>query len=482
MLSHGFNYRKDPVLRPLDQIAIGDALLDTSDPTKPQEARWPDAEFIVGNPPFLGGKMLRTNLGDAYVDDLFEVYDGRVPREADFVTYWHEKARAMVAEGRTKRVGLLATQGIRGGANRKVIERIKESGDLFLAWSDEPWILDGAAVHISFLGFDDGSETTRELDGHPVASINANLTSGLDLTKARRLKENLGIAFMGDTKGGPFDITADQAARMLAAKNPDGRSNADVVRPWMNGIDVTGQPRNMWIIDFGVGISEVDAAYYEGPFEYVKWIVKPERENNKRPAYAERWWLHVEPRSGMRAALKGLPRYIATPNVTKHRLFAWLPPEVLADHQLIVFARRRLHVRCAALEGPRVVGARDGHAAARGRVGLPLHADDDLRDFPDAASDARPNRADRRCRAPARLHPDQGARHGRRRQPEGSDAHLALQQPAVVADAGAPRTRRCRAGRLRVGGGPVRRRSPDAPPGPQPPTGTRLTLGPDNRQ
>jgi type II restriction/modification system DNA methylase subunit YeeA len=339
MLNHGFAYRHDPVLRPLDQISIKDALLDFSDPSKPWEAVWPDAEFIVGNPPFLGGKMLRSNLGDAYVDALFEVYDGRVPREADFVAYWHEKARAMVAEGRAKRVGLLATQGIRGGANRRVIERIKESGDLFLAWSDEPWILDGAAVHISFLGYDNGSDTTRSLDGRPVAAINANLTAGLDLTIARRLKENLGIAFMGDTKSGPFDITAEQAARMLAAKNPDGRSNADVVRPWMNGIDVTGQPRNMWIIDFGVGMPEAEAALYEGPFEYVRWIVKPERENNKRAAYAERWWLHVEPRSGMRAALAGLPRYLATPNVTKHRLFAWLPPEVLADHQLIVFAR-----------------------------------------------------------------------------------------------------------------------------------------------
>ena len=339
MINHGFAYDREPVLKPLEQITIKDALLDFSDPTKPQEATWPDAEFIVGNPPFLGGKLLRTNLGDEYVDALFEIYDGRVPKEADFVTYWHEKARAMVAEGRTKRVGLLATQGIRGGANRKVIERIKESGDLFLAWSDEPWILDGAAVHISFLAYDDGSETNRELDGRPVAEINANLTAGLDLTVARRLRENLGIAFMGDTKGGPFDIPAQRAAKMLAAMNPDGRSNADVVRPWMNGLDITRQPRDMWIIDFGVGMSESEASLYEGPFEYVRWIVKPEREKNNRAAYAKRWWLHVEPRSGMRAALTGLDRYIATPRVTKHRLFAWLPAAVLPDSQLIVIAR-----------------------------------------------------------------------------------------------------------------------------------------------
>src|SRR5207247_4357792 len=120
-----------------------DAILDLSEPANPQEPEWPDADIIVGNPPFLGGKLLRASLGDAYVDALFQVYEGRVPHEADLVTYWHEKARAMIAAKRVKRVGLLATQGIRGGASRRVLERVKQTGDIFLAWSDEPWILDG---------------------------------------------------------------------------------------------------------------------------------------------------------------------------------------------------------------------------------------------------------------------------------------------------------------------------------------------------
>src|SRR5664280_3072798 len=125
MLNHGFAYRSDPILQPLDSIATRDALLDLSGPNVPREAEWPVAEFIVGNPPFLGGKLLRRGLGDEYIDVLFAVYDGRVPREADFVTYWHEKARAAIKVGRTKRAGLLATQGIRGGANRRVLDRIK---------------------------------------------------------------------------------------------------------------------------------------------------------------------------------------------------------------------------------------------------------------------------------------------------------------------------------------------------------------------
>jgi len=123
---------------------------------------------IIGNPPFVGGKRLRSELGDVYVDDLFKLYDGRVAREADLVCYWFEKARAQIAAGKAKRVGLLATQAIRGGANRKVLERIKETGDIFWAQSDRDWVLDGATVHVSMVGFDGGFETMRELSGRPV--------------------------------------------------------------------------------------------------------------------------------------------------------------------------------------------------------------------------------------------------------------------------------------------------------------------------
>ncbi len=339
MLHNGFAYLRDPILRPLKNVECRDAVLDFSDAESPREPAWPNADVIVGNPPFLGGKMLRANLGDGYVEALFTVYQGRVPREADLVGYWHEKARAMVEEGKAKRVGLLATQGIRGGANRRILERVKETGDIFLAWSDEPWVLDGANVHISFLGYDDGSESARELNGHSVVSINANLTAGIDLTRMPRLPENIGIAFMGDTKGGAFDLSADLAKTMLESPNPDDRTNADVVRPWVNSLDVTRRPRGMWIIDFGVDATMEEAALHEAPFEYLRRNVMPTRITNRRATYAQRWWLHVEPRSGMRKALEGLTRFIATPTVSKHRLFVWLDGATLPDHQLIVFAR-----------------------------------------------------------------------------------------------------------------------------------------------
>jgi hypothetical protein len=339
MIRHGLGYRRNPILKPLDHIQTRDALLDLTDPRNPREAEWPACEFIVGNPPFLGAKLLRRSLGTDYVDALFSVFRGRLPGMSDLSSYFHEKARAEIEAFRTRRAGLLATQSIRGGANRRVLERILRSGGIFYARSDEPWVLAGAAVHISFVGQDDGSETHRELDGRLVKAMNANLTTGTDVTRAARLRENAAVAFIADVKGGPFDIPAETARALLQHRNPDGRRNEDVVRPWVNGQDITGRPRNMWIIDFGLDMSLEEAALYEGPFEYVRAHVKPFRDQVRRKRYRERWWLHAEAIPGMRKALKSLSRYIATPALAKHRLFVWLPTTTLADHQLVVVCR-----------------------------------------------------------------------------------------------------------------------------------------------
>ena len=321
---NGFPYTQRPVLTPLDTIRQTDAILDLTDPQHPADAEWPPAEFIVGNPPFLGGKLLRTGLSDGYVDALFKQYDGRLPAEADLVCYWFDKAERAIATGKTNRAGLLATQGIRGGANRMVLQRIKETGDIFMAWSDRRWVLEGAAVRISIVGFDDGSELDRALNGATVQSINSSLSIGADLTAAQRLKDNLSIAFMGDTKGGAFDIPGTLAQQMLDSPNPHGKSNCEVVKPWVNGRDIVERGRGMWIIDFG-DMSAEQAALYEAPFEYVSTHVRPTRANNRRALYANNWWWHMEPRPGMRRALDGLKRYIVTPTaVSKHRLFAWM--------------------------------------------------------------------------------------------------------------------------------------------------------------
>lgn len=335
MLDNGFAYRTNPILEKLDSIECRDALLCKSD-TGVTEATWPAADVIIGNPPFLGAKFLRAHLGNAYVEQLFTVYGGRVPGMADLCCYWFEKAREAISSSRTQRAGLLATQGIRGGHSRRVLDRIKISGDIFMAWSDEPWVVEGAAVHVSIIGFDDGSDKDRHLNESAVEGIASDLRPGIDLTKARRLKENSKIAFIADVKGGPFDISPRLASAMIAKPNPHDRPNSDVVKPWVNGRDITQRSRGMWIIDFGVDMSEEDASLYEAPFEYVREHVKPARDKVQRARYRERWWLHSEPCSGMRNAIAGLPRFLVTPALSKHRIFRWVNAGTLPDHQLIV--------------------------------------------------------------------------------------------------------------------------------------------------
>ncbi len=334
---NGFQSPRNPVLEPIETIREMDAIVDLSDPEHPKEPEWPEADIIVGNPPFLGGKLLRTHLGDEYVDAMFRVWDERVAREADLCCYWFEKGRQAIERKRAKRVGLLATQGIRGGANREVVKRIKETGDIFFAESDRDWVLDGANVHVSMIGFDDGSEPERVLNGNRVAVVNANLDSNADTTAAKRLTANERQSFMGDTKGGAFDISDALALEMLLAPNPHGTPNSDVVFPWVNGLDVTRRPRSMWIIDFGVDMPVEVAARYEQPFAHVERLVKPARASNKRETYRNRWWIHVEPRPQMRAQLATLNRFVTTISVGKYRPFCWLEGPTLPDHQLFVF-------------------------------------------------------------------------------------------------------------------------------------------------
>ncbi len=336
---NGFGQPSVPILKPLNTIVQMDAILSFDADGKPVESAWPEVDVIIGNPPFLGGNKVRKELGNHYVDSLFGLYEGRVPAFADFVCYWFERARQTIAVGQAQRAGLLATQGIRGGANRKVLERIKTTGDIFWAQSDRNWILDGAIVHVSMVGFDNGSEITRALDDHPVITINPDLTTAVDLTTARQLKENEKICFMGPSPKAPFDIDAELAQKMLSdGSNINGRPNSDVVRPVASAVDLVQRSRQKWTIDFGL-MSMEQAAQYEMPFEYAKRYVYPIRSQNRRAAYAEKWWQYAEARPGMREALKEKLRFIATPGVAKHRIFVWMRPEVLCNQGTLVFAR-----------------------------------------------------------------------------------------------------------------------------------------------
>jgi hypothetical protein len=344
-LEHGYSFKTNPVLEPLDHIECSDALIAHGDsPFGVSGKTWPRATVAIGNPPFLGNKKMRSELGDEYVTVLRREFEGRVPGGADLVCYWFEKCRAQIAIGHLERAGLVATNSIRGGQNREVLTQISESTRIFDAWSDVSWVNEGAAVRVSLVAFGQ-TPNVANLDGKSVGKIAPDLTAAssdsinVDLTTAIRLKSNAGACFMGITKVGPFDIERARAVSWLALPNVGGVGNQAVLRPSWNGIDVTRRPRDVWIIDFGVTMSENAAALFEEPFKYAQFTIKPFRQTNNREAYRTNWWRHGEARPGLRKLLSPLFRFIATPEVAKHRVFVWLHGAVLPDKNLQVTPR-----------------------------------------------------------------------------------------------------------------------------------------------
>jgi len=335
MRDNGFNAPRDPILEPLQTIENRDAILDLSNPEEPRQAEWPEADFIIGNPPFLGTKLLRRGLGDQYVGALFSVYDGWIPPFSDLCCYWFELSHQLLKKWPNLRVGLLATQGIRGPESRTVLKRIKKAGQIYGAWSDREWVLDGATVHVSIVVFGKVDKELVKLNGKEVATINSDLTAGIDLSQSKSLLENRATAFIGDVKGGPFDIEHRQARQFLSAPAIGSQNATEVLRPWINARDLMGRERGFWIIDFGEDMGIREASRYS-PFEYVKENVKPAREAGK-PTRNE-WWIHMRPCLAMREAINRCNRYIATPRVSKHRVFRLRDVAELPDCAVVVFA------------------------------------------------------------------------------------------------------------------------------------------------
>ncbi len=389
---NGMGEPEEPILRVLTNIQHRDAIIELGRRRqsearrrgRPERTGLAQSRFHRQQSAVPGRQTAAAQPGRRLCRCLLKLYKDRVPAEADLVTYWFEKAREMVERKQARAVGLVATQAIRGGANREVLKRVAETGNIFMAWSDRDWINEGAAVHISIVGFDGGEEPGHMLDGAAVEAINADLTFGSDATRARPLPENANLCFMGTTKVGAFDLDPETARKMLAAPlNPNGRPNSDVVRPWVNALDITRRPRGMYIVDFGVDMPEEQAALYEMPFEYLREQVNAERESDNREGYRVKWWIHGEPRPDFRAALAKLNRYIVTParfetpylclaigrNVARSTQFSPSPATTITSSASSTPARTRSG------------RGRKARNYAKSKA-VPLHAHLDLRDLP----------------------------------------------------------------------------------------------------
>jgi hypothetical protein len=327
----------------------------------PRHAQWPQANFIIGNPPFIGAAAMRQTLGDGYTEALRATWKD-VPESADFVMYWWNHAAGEVRRGRTRRFGLITTNSLRQTFNRRVIEAHLAAKDhhplaLKFAVPDHPWVdsAQGAAVRIAMTvgvaRLPDAapaellalaSETEGEIDARDVTfhvshgDINADLTIGANVAGGVALQANSEISFRGHEIGGAGFIVTREESKKLGLGSVHGTEKH--VREYRNGRDLTDAPRDVLIIDlFGLTEAQVRKQY---PLLYqrVLGFVKPERDQNRMQSVKENWWLHRRLREELRLACADLPRYIATVETAKHRTFQFLDSMILPDNMLIAIA------------------------------------------------------------------------------------------------------------------------------------------------
>ena len=328
----------------------------------PQPAQWPQADFIVGNPPFVGPARMRDALGDGYTEALRKTYKGNVPDSADLVMYWWYNAAEQVKQGTAEQFGFITTNSLKQTFNRRVMQPFLE-GDksalvLTFAIPDHPWVdsADGAAVRIAMTvgerrgnGTVNGnlltvkSENTQ--DGDDAAELSfltqqgvilSDLTIGAELDSAKPLKANEAIAYQGMKLHGSGFVVSTEKAEELGLGTIVGLENH--IKPFLNGRDIAARPRGVMVIDlFGLRSNEV-LLKYPAVYQHIVENVKPERDQNNRAIYRDNWWTFGEPRTKLRVAWASINRYIITPRVSKYSYFLFLDKEVLPDDKLVLFA------------------------------------------------------------------------------------------------------------------------------------------------
>jgi hypothetical protein len=342
-------------------------------------AEWPKADYIVGNPPFLGPARMREDLGDGYTETLRKAYP-EVPESADFVMYWWEKAALAVEADTAKRFGFITTNSLRQTFNRRVLERHLGEISLRFAIPDHPWVdtQEGAAVRIAMTvaaktDLPGQLLTVTEEEPQPDGSAKvtfteskgemaADLTIGAKVSETQPLRANEGLSCPGVKLHGSGFIITQEEVKELGLGSISGIEQH--IRPYRNGKDLADRPRDVMVIDlFGLTAEEVRERF-PALYQHVLTRVKPERDTNNRATYRDNWWIFGEPRRDFRPALAGLSRYIATGETGKHRHFQFLEGLVLPDNMLIAIASddafhlgvlsSRIHVAYALAAGGRM--------------------------------------------------------------------------------------------------------------------------------
>lgn len=353
----GITYKASPVTG--EDIPDDSAQVEQQRYLNPRKAAWPQADYIVGNPPFIGAKVMRTMLGDGYVDAVQSAWP-EVPQASDFVLRWWHHAAILVSEMVSKGFGFITSNSIRQTYNRRVIEPFlaNETNPLSLVFviPDHPWVdsSDGADVRIAMTsalaGFHEANMmlVTREHDkgqssdddlvdqfSSATGKVHADLKIGVDITRASTLKANSSLCAVGfKTIGSSFQVDTSMA-KSLGLNSIAGIEKH--IRPYLNGRDLAGERRGLYVLDFYGLTAEALRSKFPAAYQHLLDRAKPEREQNRNKIFREYWWVIGHPRPIFRRFTEGLSSYIATIETSKHRFFSRLPEKDAPDSTLVTF-------------------------------------------------------------------------------------------------------------------------------------------------
>jgi hypothetical protein len=348
---NGETYKTDPATGrqvPDESAAVPDEVFEGV-----TRAEWPKADFIVGNPPFVGNKRMRLTLGSGYSEALRATY-AELPESCDFVMYWWHRAAEQTRADKVKRFGFITTNSITQVFNRRVMTvHLNDKKPLHLAFAvpDHPWVdaSDGAAVRIAMTVGEKGAHEGRlasvteehetDFREHFVVLkeksglVHADLTVGADVLAANPLKANEDMSFRGVTLVGEDFVVTPENAEKLGLGRIDGLEHH--IRLFLNGRDITEKSRGFMVIDLlGLTAEKVKDKYPE-VYQWLYTRVRPERSHDRRASYRDNWWIFAEPRKNFRSALTGLSRFIATVEVSKHRFFCFLSAAIVPSNMLV---------------------------------------------------------------------------------------------------------------------------------------------------
>lgn len=367
---------------PLDNLdanfIVGDALIDSLGNPTP----WPQADVIIGNPPFLGAKRLKPERGPDYVNAVRKAYP-EVPGMADYCVYWFRKAHDLLPECTedntvSGRAGLVGTQNIRNNKSRVGgLDHIVKTGTIVEAVENQPWSGE-ANVHVSIanwvktkqpkllpkeyrLWYTDssiekrqiqrrGSRSTKkdcELTYRNCKHINSALSDKTDVSKAKVLSCNTNPkrVFQGITPGHSGFVLSVSEKKRLISKDP---VSAEVIYPYLIGRDLVsgnGTP-NRFVIDFKQ-ISIIEAKAYIVAFKHIENQVLPDimakaqdehESESVRKAHLQRWWMHWRNRADRLEAMQTIKgRCIACSRVTKRPIFVFISNNIRPADALQTF-------------------------------------------------------------------------------------------------------------------------------------------------